>query len=54
VPAYRLTFEELVKRVAAAREAGARGVLFFSHESLQSGDLARLRREAFGEAAAAQ
>jgi len=54
VPAYRLTFEELVKRVAAAREAGARGVVFFSHESLQSGDLARLRREAFGEAAAAQ
>ena len=54
VPAYRLTFDELVQRVAVARAAGASGVVFFSHESLQPGDLARLRREAFGEAVAAQ
>jgi uncharacterized lipoprotein YddW (UPF0748 family) len=49
VPAYRLTLEELAQRVLAARGSGAQGVVVFSHESLLRSDLARLRREAFGD-----
>jgi uncharacterized lipoprotein YddW (UPF0748 family) len=54
VPAYRLTFDEQVQRVSAARALGAQGVVFFSHESLQPGALVRLRREAFGEVIGSQ
>lgn len=53
VGAYRLTLESVIERVLAARACGAAGVVFFSHESLQGMDLARLRAEAFGDAAPA-
>jgi uncharacterized lipoprotein YddW (UPF0748 family) len=53
VGAYRLTPPAVVERVLAAREAGAAGVVVFSHESLDLEGRARLRAEAFGPAAAA-
>jgi hypothetical protein len=37
----------IVEKVALARQSGARGVVLFSHESLDPGDLPRLRAEAF-------
>ena len=52
VGAYRLTPAEVVDRVRAAREAGAEGVVVFSHESLDALGWARLRAEAFAPAAA--
>jgi hypothetical protein len=47
VGAYRLTPEAVVERILTAREAGAAGVVLFSHESLDLDALARLRAEAF-------
>jgi uncharacterized lipoprotein YddW (UPF0748 family) len=52
VGAYRLTPAEVVDRVRAAREAGAEGVVVFSHESLDALGWARLRAEAFVPATA--
>jgi uncharacterized lipoprotein YddW (UPF0748 family) len=53
VGAYRLTPEAVVDRIRAAREAGAEGVVLFSHESLDALGWARLRAEAFLPAAPA-
>lgn len=47
VGAYRLPVQGVVEKIHAAREAGAAGVVVFSHESLRGGDLDRLRTEAF-------
>ena len=47
VGAYRLAAPEMVDRILAAREAGASGVVLFSHESLDLEALARLRADAF-------
>ena len=47
VGAYRLGVEGIVEKIAVAREAGATGVVLFSHESLQLGELDRLRAAAF-------
>jgi uncharacterized lipoprotein YddW (UPF0748 family) len=54
VGAYRLTPSAVVDRVRAAREAGAEGVVLFSHESLDASGWARLRAEAFVPAAAVE
>jgi uncharacterized lipoprotein YddW (UPF0748 family) len=54
VGAYRLSPGEVVDRVRAAREAGASGVVLFSHESLDEEGWARVRAEAFVPGAAAQ
>jgi uncharacterized lipoprotein YddW (UPF0748 family) len=43
VGAYRLPFEGVVEKIRLARDAGASGVVLFSHESLASTDLDRLR-----------
>ena len=51
VGAYRLSPGEVVDRVRAAREAGASGVVLFSHESLDGKGWARVRAEAFVPAA---
>jgi len=53
VGAYRLTPTAVVERVRAAREAGAQGVVVFSHESLDQGGWAQLRAQAFPASAAA-
>jgi uncharacterized lipoprotein YddW (UPF0748 family) len=47
VGAYRLDVPGIVEKVQLAREAGASGVILFSHESLRGQDVDRLRREAF-------
>lgn len=47
VGAYRLDVPGIVEKVQLAREAGAAGVILFSHESLRGQDVDRLRREAF-------
>lgn len=52
VGAYRLSLDATIGRIAAARAAGASGVVVFSNESLQGADLGRLREQAFGFAAA--
>jgi uncharacterized lipoprotein YddW (UPF0748 family) len=52
VGAYRLPPAAVVDRILAAREAGASGVVLFSHESLDLEALARLRTDAFVTAAA--
>jgi uncharacterized lipoprotein YddW (UPF0748 family) len=49
VGAYRLDVPGIVEKVQLAREAGAAGVILFSHESLRGQDVDRLRREAFPE-----
>ena len=41
------TSPAIVEKVQLARQAGAAGVVLFSHESLRGQDLDRLRREAF-------
>ncbi len=51
VGAYRLPVDGIVEKIRAAREAGASGVLLFSHESLGGLDLDRLRAEVFAAAA---
>jgi uncharacterized lipoprotein YddW (UPF0748 family) len=53
VGAYRLAPAAVVERILSAREAGASGVVLFSHESLDLEALARLRTEAFVSAGAA-
>jgi hypothetical protein len=53
VGAWRLPVDDVVLKVRAAREAGASGVVLFSHESFRPGDLDQLRREAFPAPAAA-
>jgi uncharacterized lipoprotein YddW (UPF0748 family) len=53
VGAYRLDVEGVIEKVRLARAAGAAGVLIFSHESLRSADLDRLRQGAFPLAPAA-
>lgn len=52
VGAYRLAGPAVVDRILIAREAGASGVVLFSHESLDPEALARLRTGAFVPAAA--
>jgi uncharacterized lipoprotein YddW (UPF0748 family) len=52
VGAYRLGPTAVVDRIRTAREAGAAGVVLFSHESLDLEALARLRTDAFVPAAA--
>lgn len=47
IGAYRLDLAGIAEKVAVAREAGASGVVLFSHESFEPGQLRRLR-EAFG------
>ena len=54
VGAYRLAIAGVVEKIREAREAGASGVIVFSHESLAPGDLKRLRDEAFGGGLAAE
>jgi uncharacterized lipoprotein YddW (UPF0748 family) len=53
VGAWRLPLESVIEKIRAAREAGASGVVLFSHESIGGGDLDRLRQDAFPSAAAA-
>jgi uncharacterized lipoprotein YddW (UPF0748 family) len=47
IGAYRLDVAGIVWKAGLARQAGARGVVLFSHESLSPADLPRLREEAF-------
>jgi uncharacterized lipoprotein YddW (UPF0748 family) len=47
IGAYRLDVAGIVEKVRLAREAGAAGVVLFSHESLAPADLKRLHDEAF-------
>lgn len=47
VGAYRLDVDGVIEKVRLARSAGAAGVVIFSHESLRSSDLDRLRQGAF-------
>jgi uncharacterized lipoprotein YddW (UPF0748 family) len=47
IGAYRLPLTGVLEKIQVAREAGASGVLVFSHESLVPSDLKRLRQEAF-------
>jgi uncharacterized lipoprotein YddW (UPF0748 family) len=50
IGAYRLDPAGLVEKVELARQSGARGVLLFSHESLEPAHLRLLREQAFGRA----
>lgn len=43
VGAYRLPLSGILEKISVAREAGANGVVLFSHESLQPWELDRLR-----------
>jgi uncharacterized lipoprotein YddW (UPF0748 family) len=52
VGAWRLPVGDVVEKIRAAREAGASGVVLFSHESLVAADLDHLRKDAFTAAAA--
>ena len=47
IGAYRLDVAGIVEKVVLARQSGARGVVLFSHESLDPADLRRLREGAF-------
>jgi uncharacterized lipoprotein YddW (UPF0748 family) len=47
VGAYRLDVDGVIEKVRLARTAGAAGVVIFSHESLRTTDLDRLRQGAF-------
>ena len=47
VGAWRLPVGSVIEKIRAAREAGASGVVLFSHESFAAADLDRLRAEAF-------
>lgn len=47
IGAWRLPVAGSIEKIQVARQAGAEGVLLFSHESLSPADLERLRREAF-------
>jgi uncharacterized lipoprotein YddW (UPF0748 family) len=48
IAAYRLDVAGIVEKVTLARQAGAQGVVLFSHESLAPEDLRPLRDGAFG------
>lgn len=48
IGAYRLDVAGVVEKVALAREAGAQGVVLFSHESFTPSDLRLLGQQAFG------
>jgi uncharacterized lipoprotein YddW (UPF0748 family) len=48
IGAWRLPVAGSIEKILAAREAGAEGVLLFSHESLSSDDRRRLQDEVFG------
>ena len=52
VGAWRLPLGSVLEKIRAAREAGASGVVLFSHESFAPADLDVLRQEAFPAAAA--
>jgi uncharacterized lipoprotein YddW (UPF0748 family) len=52
VAAYRLDAAGVVEKIGLARQAGAQGVLVFSHESLEPAHLQALREQAFGGRAA--
>ncbi len=52
IGAYRLDLPGIVEKIQVARESGAMGVVLFSHESLATADLKRLRDAAFPPAAA--
>ncbi len=54
IGAYRLETQAVVEQVALARQAGARGVVLFSHESLDPSALRRLRESAFPDRAASR
>ena len=54
IGAYRLTVPGMIAHVREARAAGARGVVFFSHEWLVPADAPALRREAFTGGGGAQ
>jgi uncharacterized lipoprotein YddW (UPF0748 family) len=43
VGAYRLPFDDVIEKMRLARAAGAEGVVLFSHESVASWDMDRLR-----------
>jgi uncharacterized lipoprotein YddW (UPF0748 family) len=47
IGAYRLTVDGTVEKIRLARQAGAAGILVFSHESLARGDMDRLREQVF-------
>jgi uncharacterized lipoprotein YddW (UPF0748 family) len=53
VGAWRLPLASVVEKIHAARDAGASGVVLFSHESFSGADLDRLREDAFPVSAAA-
>jgi uncharacterized lipoprotein YddW (UPF0748 family) len=53
VGAWRLPVGSVLEKIRAAREAGASGVVLFSHESFAGSDLDRLREGAFTAPAAA-
>jgi uncharacterized lipoprotein YddW (UPF0748 family) len=53
VGAWRLPLASVVEKIRAAREAGASGVVLFSHESFSGADLDLLRQDAFPAFAAA-
>jgi uncharacterized lipoprotein YddW (UPF0748 family) len=53
VGAWRLPVDGVVEKIRVAREAGASGVVLFSHESFVAADVDRLRREAFAAPAVA-
>jgi uncharacterized lipoprotein YddW (UPF0748 family) len=52
VGAWRLPLGSVLEKIRAAREAGASGVVLFSHESFAAADLDRLRADAFPAPAA--
>jgi uncharacterized lipoprotein YddW (UPF0748 family) len=52
IGAYRLDVPGIVEKIQVARESGAMGVVLFSHESLASADMMRLRDAAFPPPAA--
>jgi uncharacterized lipoprotein YddW (UPF0748 family) len=47
IGAYRLSVDGTIEKIRVARQSGASGVVVFSHESLASSDLRRLKQEAF-------
>lgn len=52
IGAYRLTVEGTVEKIRLARQAGAAGIVVFSHESLGRADMDQLRAQVFSRAAA--
>ncbi len=47
IGAYRLTVDGTVEKIRLARQAGAAGIVVFSHESLGRGDMDQLRAQVF-------